>query len=124
MIKIPLLCLITALSLYAVQWREYETALTEQKISKKPIMLDIVRTGCHYCSDMEKKVFDDKEMSQWIEERFIPVKLNKDYETLPLGIEVMFTPTFYFVDTKGKILKRVPGSWNIQDFKDLTEMIK
>ncbi len=87
-------------------------------------MLDIVRTGCHYCTDMEKKVFDDKEMSKWIEERFIPVKLNKSVETLPLGLKVMFTPTFYFVDKEGKILKRVPGSWNIQDFKDLTEKIK
>lgn len=122
--KTLLLLLSVALSLYAVQWRDYQSALKEQKISNKPIMLDIVRTGCHYCTDMEKKVFDDKEMSKWIEERFIPVKLNKSVETLPLGLKVMFTPTFYFVDKEGKILKRVPGSWNIQDFKDLTEKIK
>ena len=124
MARVVLLFFVTSLSLHAVEWHRYEDALKEQQVSNKPIMIDVVRTNCHYCSDMDRKVFDDKEMSVWIEKRFIPVKLNLDHDKLPLGIKVMFTPTFYFVNKEGKILKRVPGSWDIQDFKDLTEMIK
>ena len=124
MIKSVLLFFMTSFLLHAVEWRGYEDALKEQQLNNKPIMIDVVRTNCHYCTDMDKEVFEDKEMSEWIEKRFIPVKLNLDHDKLPLGIKVMFTPTFYFVDKEGKILKRVPGSWDIQDFKDLTEMIK
>lgn len=87
-------------------------------------MIDVVRTNCHYCKDMDKAVFEDKAMAQWIDERFIPVKINLDYEQLPLGLSVSFTPTFYFVDENHQILKKVPGSWNIEDFKSLTESIK
>ena len=124
MSKFLLLILLSVASLSALEWKSYDMALKEQKLSHKPIMIDVVRTGCHYCSKMEKNVFEDKEMAKWIEKRFIPVKLDLDTDRLPLGITVMFTPTFYFVNSKQEIIKRVPGSWNIQDFKDLTENIK
>lgn len=111
-------------SLFAVEFHLYEDALKMQNKSKKIIMINVVRTGCHYCEDMDRDVFKDKEMSKWLEERFIAVKINMDKEELPLNIRVSFTPTFFFLDVDKKILKTVPGSWNIQDFKDLTKGIK
>ena len=122
--RIVVLALFSTLSLYALEWNSYDAALKKQKLSHKPIMIDVVRTNCHYCKDMDKAVFEDKAMAQWIDERFIPVKINLDYEQLPLGLSVSFTPTFYFVDENHQILKKVPGSWNIEDFKSLTESIK
>ncbi|WP_373003906.1 thioredoxin family protein [Sulfurimonas sp.] len=111
-------------SLFAVEFYSYEEALKMQKKNKKIIMIDVVRTGCHYCEDMDRDVFKDKEMSKWLDERFIAVKINLDNEKLPLGFKVNFTPTFFFLDENKKLLKTIPGSWNIQDFKDLTKGIK
>ena len=111
-------------SLSAVEFHSYEEALKLQKKSHKIIMIDVVRSGCGYCEDMDRVVFQDKEMSIWLDERFISVKINLDKEKLPLGIKVNFTPTFYFVNRDSEIVKTVPGSWNIQDFKDLTKGIK
>lgn len=122
--KIFLIFISGFLSLYALDFHSYEEGLKLQKKSNKIIMIDIVRSNCHYCKDMDKKVFDNKEMTKWIESRFIPVKLNLDFDKLPLGINVYFTPTFFFVDKNHKIVKKIPGSWGIQDFKDLTENIK
>ncbi|MDD2357858.1 MAG: DUF255 domain-containing protein [Thiovulaceae bacterium] len=124
MTKISVLFLLAAISLGATEWKNYDEGLLEQKSSHKPIMIDVVRTNCHYCINMEKTVFEDKEMSAWIEKRFIPVKINIDHEKLPLGLTTSFTPTFYFVDEKHNVLKKIPGSWNIEDFKDLTRNIK
>jgi thioredoxin-related protein len=111
-------------SLFALEFHSYEEARKLQKESGQIIMIDVVRTNCHYCSDMQKNVFDNKEMSAWIEERFIPVKVNLDKQELPLGLKVYFTPTFFFVNKEQKIVKKIPGSWNIKDFKDLTKNIK
>ena len=122
--KIWIGLLVNAVSLFALEFHSYEEGLKLQKRTGKIIMIDVVRSDCHYCSDMQKKVFDNKEMSEWLEERFIAVKLNLDFDELPLGIHVYFTPTFFFVDTDQKIIKKIPGSWNIQDFKDLTKNIK
>lgn len=122
--KIILIILSGFVSLFALEFHTYDEALKLQKESGKIIMLDVVRSDCHYCIKMKKEVFDDEKMSKWLEERFIPVKLNLDFDDLPLGIKVYFTPSFFFIDVNHKIIKKIPGSWNIQDFKDLTKNIK
>ena len=122
--KFVIVILLSFTSLFAVEFYSFEDALKLQKKSNKIIMIDVVRTGCHYCEDMDKKVFQNAAMSRWLDERFISVKMNLDKEKLPLGIKVNFTPTFYFINRDNKIVKTIPGSWNIEDFKDLTKDIK
>jgi thioredoxin-related protein len=122
--KVFFLLLILSVSLYSIEWVSYDKAKVLQKKNHKPIMLDVMRNTCHYCKKMDKEVFDNKEMAQWLQERFILVQINLDEDLMPIDEEVTFTPTFYFLDENGKILKKIPGSWNIQDFKDLTRKIK
>jgi thioredoxin-related protein len=122
--KVFFLLLILSVSLYSIEWVSYDKAKVLQKKNHKPIMLDVMRDTCHYCKKMDKEVFENKEMAQWLQERFILVQVNLDEDLMPIDEEVTFTPTFYFLDENGKILKKIPGSWNIQDFKDLTRKIK
>jgi thioredoxin-related protein len=124
MSKIVFLILISSFTLFAFEWKTYQSAQIEQQKTNKLIMIDVVRTGCHYCTDMEKDVFEDKEMAEWIENRFISVKMNLDDDELPLDLKVSITPTFFFIDKNEKVVKKVPGSWNIEDFKSLTEKLK
>ncbi|MEA3371231.1 MAG: DUF255 domain-containing protein [Campylobacterota bacterium] len=124
MSRLVLVILFSMSSLFGVEFHSYKDALKLQKESNKIIMIDVVRSGCHYCEDMDKNVFQNAAMSRWLDERFIAVKINLDKEKLPLGIKVNFTPTFYFVNADKKIVKTIPGSWNIEDFKDLTKGIK
>ena len=122
--KLLYLVLLSAISLWSLEFYTYEEALQLQKKNNKIIMLDVMRSDCHYCITMKEEVFDDPEMSAWIEERFIPVELNLDFDELPLDLHVYFTPTFFFIDKNQTVIKKIPGSWNIQDFKDLTKNIK
>ena len=124
MSRVLFILFFSIVSLYSFEFKTYDEAMKEQTQNNKIIMLEVVRTGCHYCEDMQEKVFEDKEMSQWINERFIPVKINLDKEELPLDIQVNFTPTFYFINSQKEIVKKIPGAWNITDFKDLTRKIK
>ncbi len=110
-------------SLSGAEWMSYNEALKVQSTTGKTIMIDVVRTDCHYCIDMEKAVFDDVEMSKWLNKRFILAKVNLDHEKAPLGIKTSFTPSFFFIDKNQELIKKIPGSWNISDFKDLTKNI-
>jgi len=123
--KFAFFCLVfLCFTLEALEFKSYKDAKMSQKENKKLIMLEVVRTNCHYCSDMQRDVFDDEEMSAWIQERFIPVKLNLDTDSLPLGLKVSFTPSFFFIDVDENIKKKIPGSWNIEDFKSMIKDLK
>jgi len=111
-------------TLDALEFKSYKEAKILQKKSKKLIMLEVMRSNCHYCSDMQRDVFNDKEMGKWIDERFIAVKINLDNDSLPLGLKVSFTPSFFFIDADDNIKKKIPGSWNIEDFKSMTKDLK
>jgi thioredoxin-related protein len=122
--KTFLMACLFILNLHAIEWKSYEEAKALQKQNNKLIMLDVVRTNCRYCEDMERDVFNDGAMGAWIEERFIPVKLNLDRDTLPLGLKVSFTPSFFFIDKQNVIKKKIPGAWNIEDFQSMTKELK
>ena len=107
-----------------VQWRSWEAGLKEAKASNKIVMIDTVRTGCHYCDDMEEQVFKDAAMAAYIDKRFVPVKINLSKEALPLDLDVVMTPTFFFISKEGKLIKTVRGSWNREDFRSFLDGVK
>jgi thioredoxin-related protein len=122
--KIVLLLILSQLTLWSVEIYSYKEALVLQKKNSKIIMLDVVREGCHYCEDMEKNIFADPDMPKYLSEKFIIAKINISEERLPLGLKVNFTPTFFFINSNQNIVKTIPGSWSVEDFKDLTKGIK
>lgn len=107
-----------------VQWRTWEQAVSEAQKNGKIIMVDAVRTGCHYCDDMDKAVFEDSAFAAYLEERFIPVKVNLSHTQMPHGIYVQMTPSFYFFRPDETLIKTVPGSWNQEDFRSFLEGIR
>ena len=113
-------------SLFAegVQWRSWDAGMKEAKATGKIIMIDAVRTGCHYCVEMEAAVFKDVAIAAYIDKRFIPVKINLDEEDLPLGLNVSMTPTLFFITKDSALLKKVPGSWNQEDFRFFLDGVK
>lgn len=122
--KLLYIFLFVCSQLSAVDWIGYEEALVLQKKNHKVIMIDAMRTHCHYCSNMEMEVFEDLYMEEWLEERFILVKINLDKDAMPLGIIPVMTPSFYFINERKEIVKKFIGAWNIEDFKSLTRNIK
>ena len=79
-------------------------------------MVDAVRDACRYCDFMDSEVFGDAEVAAAVEARFIPVKVNISRETMPFGLKVPMTPSFYFLTAEGEVIKTVPGAWNREDF--------
>ncbi len=112
------------LNVYAVQWHTLNEAQSIQKQNSKIIMLYITASHCPYCKRMDKNVFEDRKMSSWLENRFISVKIDMDFDDIPMNLNPKMTPTFYFISKDEKIIKTIPGSWKIEDFKDLTGKIK
>src|SRR5215212_4633790 len=62
-----------------VDWQPWgEEALTRAREQDKPILLSIGYSACHWCHVMERESFEDEETARLMNERFVPVKLDRE----------------------------------------------
>jgi uncharacterized protein YyaL (SSP411 family) len=62
-----------------IQWHEWgEEAFAAAQKENKPILLDIGAVWCHWCHVMDRESYDDPEVAQIVNERFIAVKVDRD----------------------------------------------
>src|SRR5215470_16695174 len=62
-----------------VRWHEWGTeAFDEAKRENKPILLDIGAVWCHWCHVMDRESYEDPEIAQIVNERFVAIKVDRD----------------------------------------------
>jgi uncharacterized protein len=62
-----------------VDWHPWgEEALARAREEDKPILLSIGYSACHWCHVMERESFEDPETAALMNERFVPVKLDRE----------------------------------------------
>jgi uncharacterized protein YyaL (SSP411 family) len=62
-----------------VQWHEWgEEAFALAKRENKPILLDIGAVWCHWCHVMDRESYEDPEIAQIINERYVAIKVDRD----------------------------------------------
>ena len=97
-------------SLFAeVKYTDMFDAYEEAKIQNRTVLIMLAREGCPGCEHMQKVVFEDKEISNYINENYILVLLDVYNEYVPEELEYFATPTFYFLNADETIIKRVNG---------------
>lgn len=62
-----------------VQWWAWEAdAFAKAKATNKPIFLSIGYSTCHWCHVMARESFEDIEVANFINENFIPIKVDRE----------------------------------------------
>jgi uncharacterized protein len=62
-----------------IQWHEWgEEAFATAQRENKPILLDIGAVWCHWCHVMDRESYDNPEIAQIVNERFVAVKVDRD----------------------------------------------
>ncbi len=123
--KIVLL-LFAALSLFAaIDWRtNFDKAYKEAQEAHKPLFVFIERRHppCHWCEKMKHTTLSDANISNYINEHFIPVKLEKSTSIYPDELYPNYVPTMYVI-TGDKVIKTIVGYWDVHDFSsDLADV--
>ena len=55
-----------------------EEALARAREEDRPILLSIGYSACHWCHVMERESFEDEETARLMNERFVPIKLDRE----------------------------------------------
>src|SRR5947209_2419951 len=62
-----------------VQWHQWgEEAFAEARRENKPMLLDIGAVWFHWCHVMDRESYDDPEVAQLVNERFVAIKVDRD----------------------------------------------
>jgi uncharacterized protein YyaL (SSP411 family) len=62
-----------------IQWQEWgEEAFATAQRENKPILLDIGAVWCHWCHVMDRESYDNPEIAEIVNQRFIAVKVDRD----------------------------------------------
>jgi thioredoxin-related protein len=87
-----------------INWTDdYKIALEKSNSTNKPILMLIDSLGCLYCELLEEEVLSNEMVSDFINENFIPLKVNKNNKTYPKeNFTIYGTPTTFFINKNGK----------------------
>src|SRR5208282_5336259 len=62
-----------------IRWHEWgEEAFALAQRENKPMLLDIGAVWCHWCHVMDRESYDDPEIAQIVNDRFIAIKVDRD----------------------------------------------
>lgn len=123
--SIALLALLSVSALAEIKWASsYDAALERAKKEKKMVMVMLSREECPACEYMNDIVFEEKVVEDEINKKFVPVHIDIHKDFVPDGLGYIGTPTFHFVDAKGKKLGRYDGGANVPTFLGVIGKIK
>ena len=105
-----------------VEWRKFGEGLDEADNQEKKILVDVYTDWCGWCKRMDKSTYTDAAVLEYLDEKFIPVKMNAEsreraeyfgdeysYRQIASGFKVTGYPTTLFLDSDGKHITTVPG---------------
>ena len=147
-----LLLLFSTASIYAqdkIMWMSMNDALEAQKDEPKKIIMDVYTTWCGPCKLLDKNTFSNKDVIQFINENYYPVKFNAEgpeeitfedfkytnpnYQPERKGrnathffadaLRIPGYPSLVFFEENGKLIQAVPGYKTPKELEIYLKMI-
>ena len=93
-----------------VNWYSYAEGMALGRIEKKRVFLHFYADWCAYCVKMAKDTFQDSTVVAYLNENFIPIRVNVDKEQETAGkYAVIGLPFTMFLTEMGEPIIGLPG---------------
>lgn len=92
------------------QWVSYQKGMELGKKEQKNILISFTADWCMYCEKMDGETFADKDVSQYLQEHYIAIRVDADQEEkLATEYRVEGLPVNWFIDEAGEKIAYLPG---------------
>ena len=105
-----------------VAWLAFDAAAAKAKSENKHMIVDVYTTWCGWCRGMEKQTYDDPEVSAYLKQNFVMVKVNGESSSklhwqgkeltereFARAVGVTGYPATYFMKPNAEMLGGVSG---------------
>jgi thioredoxin-related protein len=62
----------------ALSWMSIDEAAGKLQKEQRPVLIDLYTTWCGWCKQMDKKTYSNKQVAQYLREKFYPVKVDAE----------------------------------------------
>jgi len=116
-----LIIFLTVISLCALEMEEdYDDALAKAKVQERPLMAYLFMRNCRTCAYMDREVFSDPEVRDYLEHHYVVVHLYTNDRSLPEDLKVKMSPVFHFIDSQnGEMIESIMGGRDAKRFLQL-----
>ncbi|MCP4694008.1 MAG: thioredoxin family protein [Desulfobacterales bacterium] len=107
-----------------IRWRSFNDGMALGKNEGKKIYINFYSNNCRYCLDMQMKTFKDPSVISFLNEFFIPIRVNSDREReISRNFRVRGLPDNWFMMADGKVIGRRPGYISPDDFFQILKQV-
>lgn len=119
-----------------LKWKSFDAGLAEAKKTNKKVLIDVYTDWCGWCKKMDAATYADKDVSQYLGERYVLVKLNaesskkllyrdKEYteRELAAAFGISGYPSTLFLRADGEPITVYPGYADAKMFRTVASFI-
>jgi thiol:disulfide interchange protein len=107
-----------------IAWQSFSDGIERSKSENKKIYLHFYASWCGACRIMENKTFKDPTVIAYINENFIPIKVNTDRELETTRLfRVRALPDNWFIAEDGRPIGHRPGYITPVQLKSLLKKV-
>ncbi len=93
-----------------INWYTYKQGIELNEKEGKKIFLYFYADRCTYCKKMEKETFNDYSIVSYLNDNFIPIKVNSNKDIkIALDFGVRGLPATWFIAENGERISSLPG---------------
>ncbi len=94
--------------------------------SKKGLFVDVYIDGCAPCKYMCDRVFNDIELGNYMNSHFISIQINpslSENRSIKSKFNITCYPTLLCFDVNGKLIRKIEGSKEINELKEIVKNV-
>ena len=108
-----------------INWLSYDKGMALGKSQQKKVFINFFATWCSFCRMMDTKTFTDAAVVNYLNDNFVPVKVDVDQEQeVAAQYNIRPLPDMWFVSEKGEAIGNKPGFTGPEDMLPVLKFIQ